>query len=98
GRRAIYYANAETAQATQLPTTESPLLADRISTRFVRTEEHDVQQLQVLPRATSADELVISSISHDHQARVRSVELLAEAWHTAQDQQSGRRSPAIVSS
>lgn len=98
GQGAIYYPTPETAQATQLPTTEYPLVADRINTRFLGTAEHVVHQLQVLQRATGADELLISSISHDHQARVRSFELLAEAWHTAQDQQSGRRSPAIVSS
>src|SRR5699024_1247794 len=76
GQGAIYYPTPETAQATQLPTTEYPLVADRINTRFVGTAEHVVHQLQVLQRATGADELLISSISHDHQARVRSFELL----------------------
>ncbi len=98
GQGAIYYPTPEAAQAASLPAAEYPLVADRMNTRFVGTAEHVAHQLQILQRATGADELLISSISHDHQARVRSFELLAEAWHTTQDQQSGWRSPATVTS
>src|SRR5699024_11838632 len=80
GQGAIYYPTPETAQATQLPTTEYPLVADRINTRFVGTAEHVVHQLQVLQRATGADELLISSIIIDHQDRVMSIELLSSDW------------------
>lgn len=80
GQGAIDYPTPETAQATPLPAVEYHLLADRINTRFVGTPEHVVEQLATLQRATNADELLISSIAHDHQARVHSFELLAEAW------------------
>jgi alkanesulfonate monooxygenase SsuD/methylene tetrahydromethanopterin reductase-like flavin-dependent oxidoreductase (luciferase family) len=37
-------------------------------------------QLEQLRDATQADELIITTITHDHADRVRSYELLAEEW------------------
>ena len=37
-------------------------------------------QLQQLRDATDADELLITTITHDHADRVRSYELLAQEW------------------
>jgi hypothetical protein len=34
----------------------------------------------VLARATGADEVVVTTITHDHPDRVRSYELLAREW------------------
>jgi hypothetical protein len=34
----------------------------------------------VLQRAVGADELVVTTITHDHADRVRSYELLAQEW------------------
>lgn len=39
-------------------------------------------QLAQLQEATGADELLITTITHDHADRVRSYELLAEEWRT----------------
>ncbi|MCU1346303.1 MAG: monooxygenase, partial [Acidimicrobiia bacterium] len=56
------------------------LVQDRVDTQFVGSAATVVQQLEVLQRATAADELVITTITHDHRDRVRSYELLADAW------------------
>jgi alkanesulfonate monooxygenase SsuD/methylene tetrahydromethanopterin reductase-like flavin-dependent oxidoreductase (luciferase family) len=37
-------------------------------------------QLELVRDATGADELLITTITHDHQDRVRSYELLAREW------------------
>jgi len=37
-------------------------------------------QLEVLRDATGADELVLTTITHDHADRVRSYQLIAEEW------------------
>jgi len=90
GQGAIPYPTPETAQATSLPAAKHHVIADRVDTRFVGTPEHVVEKLQLLQRATGADELLISTITHDHQARVRSFELLAEAWNETAPTQTER--------
>lgn len=91
GQGAIYYPTPEQAQAEPLPESEYHLVADRINTRFVGSAEQVVHQLDVLQRATGADELLISSITHDHEHRVRSFELLAQAWQATEADPSSRR-------
>jgi alkanesulfonate monooxygenase SsuD/methylene tetrahydromethanopterin reductase-like flavin-dependent oxidoreductase (luciferase family) len=59
------------------------LVQDRVDTQFVGSASTVVQQLEVLQRASGADELVITTITHDHGDRVRSYELLADAWSTS---------------
>lgn len=39
-----------------------------------------MRKLMTLRDATAADELVITTATHDHAGRVRSYELLANAW------------------
>jgi len=39
-----------------------------------------VEQLQNLQRVTGADELVVTTATHDPRDRLRSFELLADAW------------------
>jgi hypothetical protein len=39
-----------------------------------------VDGLAQLQEATGADELIITTITHDHADRVRSYELLAQEW------------------
>jgi len=38
-------------------------------------------KLEQLQRATGADELAVTTITHRHADRVRSYELLAQEWH-----------------
>jgi luciferase family oxidoreductase group 1 len=55
-------------------------VADRVDTQIVGSPETVVRKLTALRDATGADELVITTITHDHVDRIRSYELLAEAW------------------
>jgi alkanesulfonate monooxygenase SsuD/methylene tetrahydromethanopterin reductase-like flavin-dependent oxidoreductase (luciferase family) len=56
------------------------LVADRIQTQFVGSPRTVAAKLDQLQEATRADELVITTITHDHADRVRSYELLAKEW------------------
>ncbi|MFJ6934380.1 LLM class flavin-dependent oxidoreductase [Streptomyces sp. NPDC101132] len=71
------------AEARALPWTEADteLVADRVDTRFVGSARTVADHLERLQEATAADELLITTITHDHAARVRSYRLLAEEWH-----------------
>ncbi|WP_046318814.1 LLM class flavin-dependent oxidoreductase [Mycobacterium sp. UM_Kg1] len=56
------------------------LVADRLETQFVGSAVQVADQLEQLRDATGADELIITTITHDHRDRVRSYQLLAEEW------------------
>ena len=56
------------------------LVADRVATQFVGAPGQVADQLERLRDATDADELIITTITHDHADRVRSYQLLAEEW------------------
>ena len=56
------------------------LVADRVDTQFVGSPGAVAAQLDQLQAATGADELSITTITHDHADRVRSYELLAKEW------------------
>jgi alkanesulfonate monooxygenase SsuD/methylene tetrahydromethanopterin reductase-like flavin-dependent oxidoreductase (luciferase family) len=70
------------AEAAAMPWTDEDrdLVADRLDTQFVGSPETVVARLEQLQEATGADELVITTITHDHVDRVRSYQLLAKAW------------------
>ena len=55
-------------------------MADRVDTQFVGAPETVVGKLEALQTATDADELLITTITHGHADRVRSYQLLAQAW------------------
>jgi alkanesulfonate monooxygenase SsuD/methylene tetrahydromethanopterin reductase-like flavin-dependent oxidoreductase (luciferase family) len=77
---AIQFPTSE--QARRYPWTEADreLVADRIDTQFVGTAGQVADQLEQLRDATEADELVITTITHDHADRVSSYRLLAQEW------------------
>jgi alkanesulfonate monooxygenase SsuD/methylene tetrahydromethanopterin reductase-like flavin-dependent oxidoreductase (luciferase family) len=56
------------------------LVADRVETQFVGSAAQVADQLERLRDVTEADELIITTITHDHRDRVRSYQLLAEEW------------------
>ena len=56
------------------------LVADRIETQFVGSPGQVADRLEQLRDATGADELLVTTITHDHADRVRSYELLADEW------------------
>ncbi|WP_062214035.1 LLM class flavin-dependent oxidoreductase [Streptomyces sp. NBRC 109706] len=83
GRGAIPFPTPEEAAAASWTEEERRLVADRLDTQFVGTPGQVVDGLTRLRAATGADELLITTITHDHADRVRSYRLLAEAWGTA---------------
>jgi alkanesulfonate monooxygenase SsuD/methylene tetrahydromethanopterin reductase-like flavin-dependent oxidoreductase (luciferase family) len=64
------------------PLTEEqlPVVKDRLETQFVGDAAEVAERLSALQRLSGADELVITSVTHDHKARLRSHELLAQRW------------------
>jgi alkanesulfonate monooxygenase SsuD/methylene tetrahydromethanopterin reductase-like flavin-dependent oxidoreductase (luciferase family) len=59
------------------------LVADRLETRIVGSPQTVVARLRALAEATGADELVLTTQAHRLDDRIRSYELLAEAWKKA---------------
>ncbi|WP_234425056.1 LLM class flavin-dependent oxidoreductase [Clavibacter sp. VKM Ac-2542] len=80
GRGAIPYPAPDDEAAAPLDTAELAQVQDRLDTRIVGDPATVVRELETLRRVTGADELLITTTAHDHAARVRSYELLAEAW------------------
>ncbi|MDT5183895.1 MAG: hypothetical protein QOI29_2053 [Mycobacterium sp.] len=78
GNGAIPYPDPRTVEA--LPPEQAALVEDRISTRFVGSAASVADRLDGLQRATGAQELVVTTMTHDHQDRLRSYELLGKEW------------------
>ena len=77
---AIAYPRPEDALAREWTDTERALVLDRTATRFVGSPEQVVARLEALQRVTGADEILTTTIAFDPADRVRSAELLAQAW------------------
>ncbi|MBR7833847.1 LLM class flavin-dependent oxidoreductase [Actinospica durhamensis] len=77
---AIAYPTPEQARAYPWSEADQALVGDRLETRFVGTAKAVADQLEILREATGADELIVTTITHEHADRVRSFELLAEEW------------------
>ena len=63
-----------------LPEEALPVVKDRLETQFVGDPDEVAERLSALQRLTDADELVVTSVTHDHRDRLRSHELLARRW------------------
>ena len=63
---------------------------DRTATQLVGSPQTVVARLAALQRLTGADELLVTTVTHRHEDRVRSYELLARAW-AAQDAAGAER-------
>ncbi|WP_219471227.1 LLM class flavin-dependent oxidoreductase [Nonomuraea rhizosphaerae] len=81
GAGAMRYPTSREADAHVWTQADRDLVRDRLDTRFVGAPEQVAERLRVLRRVTGADELLVTTITHDHEDRVRSYELLAEAWN-----------------
>ncbi|MEW2300479.1 LLM class flavin-dependent oxidoreductase [Streptomyces sp. NPDC006655] len=77
---AIPFPTPEEARAHRWSDEDRALVQDRLDTQFVGSPGRVADQLAQLQDATGADELLITTITHDHADRVRSYELLAEEW------------------
>ncbi|HEV3362127.1 MAG TPA: LLM class flavin-dependent oxidoreductase [Pseudonocardiaceae bacterium] len=80
GAGAIPFPTPEEADALPWTEEDRALVADRLETQFVGSPETVSNGLTRLRNATGADELIITTIAHDHADRVRSYELLAREW------------------
>jgi alkanesulfonate monooxygenase SsuD/methylene tetrahydromethanopterin reductase-like flavin-dependent oxidoreductase (luciferase family) len=65
-----------------VPLTDEQLAVvnDRVATQFVGNPDEVAERLETLQRATGADELVVTSVTHRQQDRLRSHELIAKRW------------------
>jgi alkanesulfonate monooxygenase SsuD/methylene tetrahydromethanopterin reductase-like flavin-dependent oxidoreductase (luciferase family) len=77
---AIPFPTPDEARAHVWTEEDRALVADRVDTQFVGSPQQVADQLETLRDATGADELIITTITHDHADRVRSYELLAREW------------------
>jgi luciferase family oxidoreductase group 1 len=80
GRGAIEFPSPEQARGHRWTSGDRELVADRVDTQFTGSPAQVADQLERLRDATGADELIVTTITHDHSDRVRSYELLAEEW------------------
>ena len=80
GEGAIPFPTPEEAAAFPWADEDRALVADRVDTQFVGSPATVARHLHQLREATDADELLITTITHDHADRVRSYELLAREW------------------
>jgi alkanesulfonate monooxygenase SsuD/methylene tetrahydromethanopterin reductase-like flavin-dependent oxidoreductase (luciferase family) len=64
------------------PLTDDQLavVKDRLATQFVGNPDEVAERLRALQRVTGADELVITSVTHRQEDRLRSHELIAKRW------------------
>ena len=77
---AIAFPAPDEARAYAWTGADRALVADRVETQFVGTAQQVAGQLEQLQEAAGADELIITTITHDHADRVRSYRLLAQEW------------------
>jgi luciferase family oxidoreductase group 1 len=80
GAGAIQFPAPGQARAHAWTDEERAMVADRVATQFVGSPAQVADQLEILRDAAGADELIITTITHDHADRVRSYELLAQEW------------------
>jgi luciferase family oxidoreductase group 1 len=81
GEGAIEFPAPREARAHAWTDADRALVADRVDTQFVGSAGQVADRLEQLREATGADELIVTTITHDHADRVRSHQLLAEEWH-----------------
>jgi alkanesulfonate monooxygenase SsuD/methylene tetrahydromethanopterin reductase-like flavin-dependent oxidoreductase (luciferase family) len=78
GDGAVPYPDPDTAEP--LSEQQLELVKDRVATQFVGNPDEVADKLAALQRVTGADEIVITSVTHDHADRLRSHQLIAERW------------------
>ena len=82
GAGAIRFPTPAEAAALEWTAEDRALVQDRVDTQLVGSPTSVAEQLERLRDATGADELAITTITHQHEDRVRSYELLAKTWLT----------------
>jgi alkanesulfonate monooxygenase SsuD/methylene tetrahydromethanopterin reductase-like flavin-dependent oxidoreductase (luciferase family) len=80
GEGAIQFPTPAQAREHAWTDADRALVADRVDTQFVGSPGQVADQLERLRDATDADEVIVTTITHDHADRVRSCQLLAREW------------------
>jgi alkanesulfonate monooxygenase SsuD/methylene tetrahydromethanopterin reductase-like flavin-dependent oxidoreductase (luciferase family) len=80
GAGAIQFPTPAEARAYSWTEADRELVADRVDTQFTGSPGQVADKLEQLRDAAGADELIITTITHDHADRVRSYQLLADEW------------------
>src|ERR1700733_13322683 len=80
GAGAIQFPTPAQARAQVWTEADRELVADRVDTPFTGSPGQVADKLEQLRDAAGADELIITTITHDHADRVRSYQLLADEW------------------
>lgn len=80
GQGAIPFPTPDEARRHVWTDEDRALIQDRLDTQFVGTPTMVADQLEILAGETGADELVVTTITHNHRDRVASYELLAAEW------------------
>jgi alkanesulfonate monooxygenase SsuD/methylene tetrahydromethanopterin reductase-like flavin-dependent oxidoreductase (luciferase family) len=80
GEGAIEFPTPKEAREHVWTDADRELVSDRVDTQFVGSPSQVAEKLEQLRDATDADELLITTITHDQADRVRSYQLLAEEW------------------
>jgi alkanesulfonate monooxygenase SsuD/methylene tetrahydromethanopterin reductase-like flavin-dependent oxidoreductase (luciferase family) len=81
GDGAVPFPTPKEARAHTWTDEDRALVADRVQTQFAGSAGQVADNLEQLQEATGADELIITTITHDPADRVRSYRLLADEWH-----------------
>ncbi len=81
GAGAIEFPTPDEARRHTWTDADRALVADRTDTQLVGSPKQVASYLEQLRDATGADELIVTTVTHDHEDRVRSYELLAEEWN-----------------
>lgn len=77
---AMEFPTPKEARAHTWTDADRALVQDRVDTQFVGSPGRVADRLEQLREATGADEMLVTTITHDHTDRVRSYGLLAEEW------------------
>jgi len=77
------YPSPATAAGFAWTNEDRALVEDRVLTQFAGSPATVAEHLRVLRDASGADELLVTKITYEHAARVRSFELLAREWGQA---------------
>lgn len=67
-------------QCAPLTDEQLAVVNDRLATQFVGNPDEVAERLTALQRVSGADELVVTSVTHRHEDRLRSHELIAKRW------------------
>ena len=89
GEGAIPFPDPVEASRRDWTPEDEALVHDRVATQIVGSPGTVVKGLARLQEATDADELIVTTITHSHQDRVRSYALLARAWSDPSDEVAG---------